>query len=184
MFRLVTLSAALAVVAACGQITDDRPKNINYITDAILAPTCGAAQCHSSFRQQLGDVFDTVPAARRSLVNNGLISFMPPQTAKDTYLIQSLTVGVPSRLDPVKFGTVRMPFDAPLPNDDVQLIQDWVDAGADGAQCVPEDGNICLNDAVTACRSDGNIGANVQSCVSPQTCMFGVPGSGKPGVCQ
>src|SRR5437879_5693341 len=120
MFRLASVLAALA---ACGTSTDDRPATLSYITEAILQPDCATAECHSSFRQQVGDVFDTIKAARRSIVANGLVVYpddaaMPGQAR----LVQAITVGLPSILEP-GYGNVRMPYDAPMPNEDVQLIK-------------------------------------------------------------
>jgi hypothetical protein len=180
MFRHVVLFACLA---ACGGV-DDRPKNLEYITGAILIPTCSAAQCHSQFRQWAGDEFDTTTAARRSLIDYRHVipqnSCLPYPQVCDATLIISVTKGLQSVVDP-SYGIVRMPYDAPLPNVDVALIQDWIAEGVDktntttngegpiGAQCVPEEnsGNACALDGnVHACTPEGNIGGLVKACTS------------------
>ena len=137
MHRLVLLTALLA---ACGR-ADDRPPTLDYLVENILAPSCAVAQCHSAFRQQVGDQFDTVAASRRSIVVNGLVRF--PADVPDpsqSLLIRVLTVGAPSILDPSS-GNVRMPYDSPIPDADIDLIQAWIAAGAHGAQCVPNPQN-------------------------------------------
>jgi hypothetical protein len=188
MLRFVGFVACLA---ACGG-ADDRPKNLEYITGAILEPTCAVAQCHSAFRRQAGDEFDTTTAARVSLITYGHLqiqnSCQPYPQECDATLIKSVTVGLQSVLDP-SVTNVRMPFDAPLPNEDVALMQDWIAEGWDtmnpatngegpfGAQCIPIDDsgnpqNACaLDKNVHACTPEGNIGALIKVCTS--TCAAG-----------
>jgi hypothetical protein len=182
----------VTVVAACG-VADDRPKNLTYITEAILAPTCGAAPCHSSFRQWVGDEYDTVDTARQTMWINGGQVFLPKgstsTSAADTFFILTITKGTPSQTDP-SAGIIRMPFDAPMPNADVQLIEQWIQDGIDsgngpiGAQCLPGI-DVCAPDGnVHNCNSDGNIGSTKTPCMASQVCMFGQPGTTTAGVCQ
>jgi hypothetical protein len=177
MQRLV-LSGAL-LVGACG-VTDDRPANLEYITNAILAPTCAMAQCHSAFKRAEGDQFDTVEAARLSIVGNVLVDPLGgPLDPTQTFLIQSVTVGTRNR----EGETIRMPYDAPMPDADVQLIIQWIRDGAKGAQCIANaEGNGCARSAdgktrVVKCV-DGTIGDTVQDCTGNQLCSFNV-GNGK-----
>ena len=142
---MVRLALALALaLAACGTTTDDRPRTIEYVTEAILAPNCGDAQCHSTFRQSRGDVFDTVEGARESLIRNGLIVFdyPPPPTPgydpdhpENAQLIQWIT-----QTDPLGLGIGRMPYDHPIPNEDVTFLEEYIRESAPGAQCDPEGG--------------------------------------------
>ncbi len=160
------MGLALAV-AACGTTTDDRPRTIEYVTEAILAPTCGQAQCHSTFRQARGDVFDTVAAARRSLIVNGLISFdsapqYDPSNPANAQLIQWIT-----QTDPLGLGIGRMPYDAPMPNEDVNFLELYIKEGAPGAQCDPDAnaaGYACNNRAVYKCNADWTFGDLVTDC--------------------
>lgn len=169
MVRLAVVAAL--TLAACGTTTDDRPLTLPYITETILAPTCGSAECHSTFRQAVGDVFDTVSGARKSIVNNGLVVIPDDQAMPaGSRLVQAITVGLPSILSPGS-GKIRMPYDAPMPNEDVRLIEKWIAAGAKGAQCVPEEGNACVGQNVVACGSDGNLGATLMVCTT--TCSQG-----------
>lgn len=171
MKRLVLIGALLA--GACGT-TDDRPRTLAYITDTILAPTCASAECHSAFKRQVGDEFDTVDAARRSIVGNGLV--LPDDIAdpSSSFLIQSLTVGTLSILDPKSGTKVRMPYDAPMPDADIDLIKAWIADGAPGAQCLVDgQGHGCVTkhdsagktvSQVVDCTADGNAGAVVMTC--------------------
>ncbi|HEX8108098.1 MAG TPA: hypothetical protein VF516_10250 [Kofleriaceae bacterium] len=167
MKQLVLIGALLGSAAgACGA-TDDRPRNLEYITQTILAPTCAAAECHSAFKREVGDEFDTVDATRRTIVNNGLVN---PGNPGSSVLYTSITIGAPSILSPG--STVRMPFDAPMPDADVALIAAWIQDGAPGAQCLANDqGNGCSVTGTGAGRVyhvvqcvDGNIGAVVMDC--------------------
>src|SRR5690348_1414156 len=74
MFRLAYLLVALASAASgCTMSADNRPHTVQYITEAILAPSCGTAQCHSQLTASYTDIFDTVDNARNTIVNNGLV---------------------------------------------------------------------------------------------------------------
>jgi hypothetical protein len=179
MQRLVPLAALLA--SACGSATDDRPPTLEYITETILAPSCAAAQCHSPFKAQVGDVFDTPEATRRTIVANGLVFVEDRDAPEASYLIRSLTVGTDSLLDPGS-GTVRMPYDAPMPDADIELIKRWIEAGIPGAQCVPNDQNLGCQVHTVAGQQlpvydvvecpDGNAGAIVQTCTTPEICSY------------
>src|SRR3569833_1615587 len=131
MKQLVLISALLGGAAvACGATDDDRPRSLVFITQTVLAPTCAAAECHSAFKMEVGDQFDTVDATRRSIVANVLVDTLEPT---QSVLYKTLTVGEPSLLSPGS-GLVRMPFDAPLPDADIALILRWIEDGAPGAQ--------------------------------------------------
>jgi len=176
MKRLVLIGALFA--AACGA-TDDRPRTLAYITETILEPTCASAQCHSAFKRAVGDQFDTLEATRESIVVNGLVVY-PDDVARPTgsLLFRTLTVGGPSILDPGS-GNVRMPYDAPMPDADVELIRAWIEEGAKGAQCLRNAaGHGCsvTRDAmnqpvfhVIECSPDGIAGAIVQDCPKTST---------------
>lgn len=161
--------------AACGTTTDDRPRTIEYVTEAVLAPTCGQAECHSTFRQSRGDVFDTVAAARRSLVINGLISFdsvqYDPANPAGAQLIVWLT-----QTDPLGLGIGRMPYDAPMPNEDINFLELYIKEGAPGAQCNPDAlGHfVCKNRSIYTCNDDWTFGELVTDC----------PGDCSGGACQ
>ena len=185
MQRFVLIGALLA--GACGA-TDDRPRTLAFITEAILAPTCASAECHSAFRRAVGDQFDTLDATRVSIVSNGLVTY-PEDVANPeaSTLMKTLTVGAPSVLDP-KSGNVRMPFDAPMPDADIALIRDWITEGAHGAQCLANaQGRGCTHERVpdpanpgrtktvfkvVQCSADGDITSIVMDCPDGQFCTL------------
>ena len=121
MYRLV-LAAVVGpslALAACTQTENDRPATLEYITEAILQPSCAQHVCHSSFRMEKGYAFDTVEAARRSLSSGVVI----PGDSESSLLVIALTRRIK-----------RMPYDAPLPDKDIELIKRWIDAGAMGIE--------------------------------------------------
>jgi len=189
MFRTALL---LVAAAACGG-AEDRPKNLTYITEAILQPTCGAAECHSQYTQQVGDEYDTVESARRTFVSHFQLTTPDPNNCgpsngtvgQDTMIVTALTRGCASYLGTTqngKLAIVRMPYDAPMPSEDIQLIVDWINAGASGAQCIPGQGDVCghNNDAYT-CDDDGNLGVFVRLCTTANACTL--PGNPVPSSC-
>ncbi len=114
------LAIAALVLAACGTSDDQRPLNLDYITETILAPSCGAAQCHSTFKQAAGFVFDTIDGARAAFQNDRKLF----EGDERPGLIFNLTLE--------QAGAPRMPYDAPLPDVDIALIEKWMKAGAPG----------------------------------------------------
>ena len=162
MYRWIWLPAL--ALGACGTENDQRPRTVEYITQAILAPNCGNAQCHSSFRNAEGLAFDNVERAQESLVN-GLVGAIgldardePEGDAASTQLINVLTRTVD-----------RMPYDQPLPEPDIDLIMDWIDTGAKGAQCTPPAANggpVCVGNRVIECTADFNLGSLQRVCTT------------------
>lgn len=110
MFRLAV--AAAVACAACSQTDNDRPATLQYITEAILQPNCAQDVCHSSYTRVKGYAFDTVAAARQSLQIKGLVMPTEPESSLlYTVLIRQIK---------------RMPYDAPLPQKDIDLILRWI----------------------------------------------------------
>jgi hypothetical protein len=177
---MTRLALFAAVLAACGA-TDDRPATLEYITETIFAPTCALAECHSVFKQQAGDVFDTPESVRRTIVLNGHAYPFEADNPSQTYLIRSLTVGVTSVIDQSR-GLVRMPFVQPMPDANIQLIERWIAAGVPGAQCIANEqgrgcelelrmfGGITMRHYNVVECVDGNIGALIESCGDEQVC--------------
>lgn len=161
MARCVWIALSLAVtVAGCGTVEDNRPLDAQYLTAAILAPTCGAAECHSTFAQAgpagNGYVFDTLVGMRKTIVDNGLVVLdsnqFDPAAPEGSVLIAWLT-----KTDPLGLGIGRMPYDAPMPNEDIHFIESWirgpVSETSDGATCstsIP-----CLTPGATCKIPDG-----------------------------
>jgi len=120
------LAMVALVLAGCGTTDDQRPRNLDYITEAILAPSCGAATCHSSFKAEDGFVFDTVDAARATFQGDRelILSRGDGDDPAFSGMVLSLTV---ERED-----FPRMPLNAPIADADIALIQDWIGFGAPG----------------------------------------------------
>jgi hypothetical protein len=114
MFRLAV--AAAVACAACSQTDNDRPATLQYITEAILQPNCAQDVCHSSYTRTKGYAFDTVAAARQSLRIPGVVKPTEPDSSLlYTVLIRQIK---------------RMPYDAPLPDKDIELIHRWIEGSA------------------------------------------------------
>ena len=115
----------LALLASCGTDVDDRSLNAQYVTEAILAPTCGAAECHSTFAEQYGYVFDTLAGARNTIVGQRLVAIdstqFDPIDPDSSILILWLTSN-----DPLNLGIGRMPLDAVMPFEDISLLKEWI----------------------------------------------------------
>ncbi len=127
MLRLAVLRSTaprvvlVVAVAACGVETDDRPKTLEYVTAAIFAPSCGTAACHSAFGGAQRLTLDTVEGARVSLVG-----YIQPMDPDSSLLYQTL-------ISPGGEGnTLRMPYDQPLPQADIELVRVWIERGAPG----------------------------------------------------
>jgi len=118
MSRLFFAGTLLAL-GACG--AEEGPGNqrfltLEYVTEGVLAPSCGNAQCHSSFRNEGGYAFDTVSAAKRSLE-----PIVNPDDPDASLLMIVLTRAIN-----------RMPYDQPLPAPDIAYLRRWIAAGAEG----------------------------------------------------
>jgi hypothetical protein len=116
MYRLVLV--AVVAASGCTQTDNNRPATLEYITEAILQPSCSQYTCHSSYRMERGYAFDTVEASRRSLAQ--LVVKGEPDS--------SLLIDVLTRT--VK----RMPYDSPLMQKDIDLISTWIANGAEGLE--------------------------------------------------
>ncbi|MBA3500481.1 MAG: hypothetical protein M4D80_23365 [Myxococcota bacterium] len=122
-----TFVAAALLLAACGvdPSEDDRPRTLHYITSAVLKPTCGNAQCHSSFRQIKNRAYDTVRRACESMVEQGdVIPGDPDGSFLDQVLVRAID---------------RMPYDQPMADVDRALLRDWIMIGAPGLPVDAED---------------------------------------------
>jgi hypothetical protein len=172
MHRLVW-APLLLLCAACGDSEDDRPLELDYLTTAIFAPTCGATQCHSTFTQAGNLVLDNPERVRQGLLDNGLIQFnstkYDPADADQADLIIWIT-----QTDPFGLGVGRMPLDAPMPNKDVLLLEEWIAAEAPGAQCNPNlnEGRACNNKEVFQCNPNWTFGTRLMTCTGD--CVLGV----------
>lgn len=113
MRGLIALCCALA---ACGTSPDERPVTVEVVALSILAPSCGQVQCHSTTTKTEGYAFDTLDAAKASLRE------LVGTTSANSELVEVLHAD----------GEERMPPDSPLAEEDIALIEAWIDAGAPG----------------------------------------------------
>ncbi len=136
-FWIATAVVSFGSLGACGH-EDDRPATLEYVTSAILAPSCANAQCHSAFRQVKGYAFDTIEHARTSL---SLRDFNEtPDDPDDDYA--AVIPGMPdeSLLYLVLVRTTvdgefpRMPYDQPMPGPNIELVRQWIVDGAPGLE--------------------------------------------------
>jgi hypothetical protein len=123
-----TVMVAALALAACGvdPSEDDRPRTLEYVTRAILTPSCGNAQCHSSFKQAANRTYDTVERACESMLERGDVQPLDGE-GSNLYYVLIRTID-------------RMPYDQPMPKVDQDLLRDWIMIGAPG---LPTDAKDC-----------------------------------------
>lgn len=132
MTRRPFLILLLATAAACTATrTDDRPATWSYISTAIIEPNCGTGGCHSALTRTAGVILDDRDAAYRSLTESSEPATRPFVVAEDPAACEG-TQPFASQLHYLLRGDgiVRMPPDAPLPEEDIELIERWMCNGA------------------------------------------------------
>jgi hypothetical protein len=128
------------LIAGCNvssDTSDDRPQTFEFITEAILKPSCGTAECHSAMKAEKGDVFDSVAGARTTITvtHSDLVftcaQLQPPETfpCGDDALNISYLYKV---IDDQDIEGDRMPLDQALSNKDIVLIREWIRGDAQG----------------------------------------------------
>jgi hypothetical protein len=110
---------AAALITGCGTEPDPREPTFEVVAVEVLRPSCGQVQCHSltTRTEGLSYAFDTVETSRSALGDMGV--FADPS---NNILISVLDGN----------GRPRMPFDAPLNDEDRALIDRWLADGAPG----------------------------------------------------
>jgi hypothetical protein len=114
--RAVSLGAAVLALAAgigCGSATDDRPAKWSFISAAIVEPSCATASCHSDTVQKAGVNLFNRDIGYKSLVDRHFVYAGSPDTSELIFLLRAQ-------------GAKRMPPDFALPEEDIQLISDWI----------------------------------------------------------
>jgi hypothetical protein len=118
----------LAVGASgCGKATDDRPATWTFISTAILEPSCATANCHSALAQRASVDLSTRATGYHSLVDRKFVisQAADPIAPADDRVARSPVIHLMHAE-----GNLRMPPDMPLPEIDIQLIENWIRAGA------------------------------------------------------
>ncbi len=115
---------AVALLGACANESTTR-ETASYIIEAILVPHCAHGGCHTSVTKPHNLAFDTIPAAIASMKSVDKRS--PLVTPGDSARSELYTI--------LQYGASGiMPPDAPLAQADIDLIQHWIDDGAEGLE--------------------------------------------------
>jgi len=119
MSRAFLLLGCLALLAAsaCGGSADDRPARWSFISAAIVEPSCATVNCHSAITAKAGVDLHAREIGYYTLVNE---LFVIPGDPQESAVISLMNAQ----------GAERMPPDAPLAHADIELIANWIAAGA------------------------------------------------------
>lgn len=122
---------ALLAMSACGE--DDRPATWTYIHAAIIEPSCTTSSCHNQRTAQAGLRLHDREGAYTILVGQACEGGEVPGEAPRNFV----DPGSPerSRLMHLLLGMnvrLAMPPDRPLPDPDIELIEQWI---LEGARC-------------------------------------------------
>ena len=115
---LLAVTAAAMSVLGCGGETDDRPKDWSFISATIVEPSCATVNCHSEVAQRAGVDLHDSDTGYRDLVDR---RFVIPGDQTGSSALLNLLRGR---------GSLTMPPDAPIPEADIALIDEWIKAGA------------------------------------------------------
>ena len=121
-------------MAACGGVDDNRPAQWSYISPAIIQPNCATSSCHSRGAAVAGLDFSTADAGYKDLMEQKLPPVRNGSAMRSMAPRQLVIPGNPAQSRMVNmlhaFGASRMPPDRPLAKADIELIEEWVLAGA------------------------------------------------------
>jgi hypothetical protein len=119
------------LVAGCGGADETRLAKWSYISTAIVQPNCATANCHSVLSMRSGVQLDGIRTGYTQLVGRYFVLGCSADRTKPCEVpLLALIKGQGSR---------RMPPDFALPKADIDLIEDWIRAGApyDGPGSAP-----------------------------------------------
>ena len=116
--RRLVLFAAAAALIGCGSTDDNRPPQWSFISSTIIQPQCATVNCHSEVAQRAGVDLHDRESGYASLVTR---NFTAPVDSMGNSALYHLLTGN---------GALRMPPDGPLPMVDIDLINEWIKAGA------------------------------------------------------
>ena len=130
ILRILLLTAVVA--AGCGG-DENRPARWTYVSAAIIQPNCATGSCHSRGAAVAGLDLSTAESGWNDLLRQRLPRGGGP--AERTNTLRAMVVpGNPDQSRMVNmlhaFGADRMPPDRPLAQADIELIEEWVLAGA------------------------------------------------------
>jgi hypothetical protein len=123
---LAVVAAALSiVVSGCNGTSDDRPATWSFISATIMEPSCATVNCHSAITHQGGVDLSAREIGYQTLVVNsvGQTYYVYPGYPQYSPIVNLMNAE----------GSTRMPPDNPLPQADIQLIEDWIKAPSNAA---------------------------------------------------
>ncbi len=118
-----------AATAGCDDV-DDRPASFSFIHTTVIRSSCATANCHSDLASTAGLRFDTVEGAYLGLTGRVCESSGPPGEPASSIVYPGRPES--SKLMYMLRGTElrRMPPDTPLPDVQIDLIEQWILEGA------------------------------------------------------
>jgi hypothetical protein len=117
LISIVGVVAVVTVGAGCGSATDDRPAKWSLISATIVEPSCATVSCHSAISVRGGVDLHAREIGYYTLVNGFYVIPGHPESSALVSLMNAQ-------------GSLRMPPDVPLSTDDIDLIENWIAAGA------------------------------------------------------
>jgi len=115
--RGLVLVAAAAALIGCGSADDTRPAKWSFISATIIEPSCATVNCHSKIANRAGVDLHDRATGFNNLTSRHFVVPSNPDSSALLYLLKGE-------------GALRMPPDAPLPDADIALIQEWISLGA------------------------------------------------------
>ena len=119
----VVAAALSMVVSGCNGTTDDRPATWSFISATITEPSCATVNCHSAITHQGGVDLSAREIGYQTLVtnSNGQTYYVYPGYPQYSPVVNLMNAE----------GSIRMPPDNPLPQADIQLIEQWIASPSD-----------------------------------------------------
>ena len=117
VFLAALLALGISVGAGCGSSTDDRPADWSVIAATIVEPSCATVNCHSKISHQGGVDLHDRETGYYTLLNG---FYVIPGSPGDSAVVSLMNAQ----------GSMRMPPDVPLPEADIELIENWITSGA------------------------------------------------------
>lgn len=117
VFLAVLVALGVSVGAGCGSSTDDRPADWSVISATIVEPSCATVNCHSKITKQGGVDLHDRETGYYTLLNG---FYVIPGDPGDSAVVSLMNAQ----------GSLRMPPDVPLPEADIELIENWITSGA------------------------------------------------------
>ncbi|HEV8323537.1 MAG TPA: hypothetical protein VG389_18110 [Myxococcota bacterium] len=129
----MALAILTGLVGGCDATgPDPRPATFDFIATTILAPQCATSSCHGRVARAAGLSFETAAESYQSLAEMGALEPSVVGTGPGSNVACNPLL-LATRAGPScggESGNVTMPPDAPLPDADVALMEQWLFDGA------------------------------------------------------